>query len=754
MSQFNFTFSDTIAGYVTAYDNKKNAFGLRTTDGREFTVNLTNATYAELIRNLDEPYVDCTGQIRDMLVPGFYLFAYGSFYPEGNAGVFEAKHLVFPGKTEGEFCFEKPDWWIKQIRSLANFYLNAQFPDGNIDFANYRTQINLYGEKLDGTRQETDTISRLVYGFATAFMLTGDERFLEAAEKGTAYLREHLRAVDETEDICYWYHAMDVANGKPRKIRSSNLGDVSGFRSHHTAEQGRKERKILASEFSDDYDAIPMYEQIYALAGPTQTFRVTGDPAILQDIERTINLFNRYFRDRDRGGFFSHIDPVSFSPYSETLGKDRARKNWNSVGDHAPAYLINLYLATGDERWAEMLVETADTIVERFPDYKNSPFVQERFFEDWSPDQEWGWQQNRAVVGHNLKIAWNLMRIYNINQDERYVELARKIADVMPTVGCDLQRGGWYDVMERSRSKGQNAHRFVWHDRKAWWQQEQAILAYLILAGSVKAPEYLQFARESSAFYNAWFLDHDSGAVYFNVLANGLPYLLGNERNKGSHSMSGYHSFELSFLAAVYTNLLVTRQPMNFYFKPKPGAFKDNTLRIQPDLLPAGCLRIEEVWVNGERYSNFDPKNMSIQLPSTNEPVTVQVRVAPTLGVEHFRALTDVQNGTTRLILQGELDSRAVPHFRTLIESTAERGSKKLVIEAQDLSSLTTAGARAFSFARQKLPVDTQIFVVGANDNIIQVLEQEEIVDELNFVDEYIPEPARPAGRQTSGSRR
>ena len=62
----------------------------------------------------------------------------------------------------------------------------------------------------------------------------------------------------------------------------------------------------------------------------------------------------------------------------------------------------------------------------------------------------------------------------------------------------------------------------------------------------------------AAAFYNAWFLDHDSGAVYFNVLNNGIPFLLGTERQKGSHSMSGYHSFELCYLAATYTNLLVT----------------------------------------------------------------------------------------------------------------------------------------------------------------------------------------------------
>ena len=63
-------------------------------------------------------------------------------------------------------------------------------------------------------------------------------------------------------------------------------------------------------------------------------------------------------------------------------------------------------------------------------------------------------------------------------------------------------------------------------------------------------------ARYAAAFYNAWFLDHDAGAVYFNVLASGIPYLLGTERLKGSHSMSAYHNTELCYLAAVYTNLL------------------------------------------------------------------------------------------------------------------------------------------------------------------------------------------------------
>jgi len=149
------------------------------------------------------------------------------------------------------------------------------------------------------------------------------------------------------------------------------------------------------------------------------------------------------------------------------------------------------------------------------------------------------------VVGHNLKIAWNLTRIYNDKASESYIGMAKKIALLMPQHGMDKQRCGWYDVVERILAAGEAVHRMAWHDRKAWWQQEQGILAYLILAGTLKDAEYLRYARESSSFYNAWFLDRDSGGVYFNVLANGLPYLMGTERQKGSHSMSGYHSFEL-----------------------------------------------------------------------------------------------------------------------------------------------------------------------------------------------------------------
>jgi mannose/cellobiose epimerase-like protein (N-acyl-D-glucosamine 2-epimerase family) len=605
MNTVNFTFSDTIAGYVTGFDRATDIYTVKTSGGQEFQIKLKSNTYAQVVRNLGDPYQDSTGPMRDMLVPGRFLFTYGVFYPEASGPVFEAQFILFLGRKAEEYVIERPDWWVKQIEEIGDFYLHAQFGEEPVDYRSYRTTIKLGGEKeKDNYRQETDTISRLIYGLSSAYMLTGEDRFLEAADKGTEYLREHFRFYDADEKIIYWYHGIDI--------------------------QGRRETKVFASEFGDDYYAVPAYEQIYALAGPIQNYRITGDPRILRDAELTVDLFDRFYLDRNYGGYFSHLDPVTLDPRSDSLGANKGKKNWNSVGDHAPAYLINLWLATGEDRYARMLEGTFDTIAKYFPNYDESPFVQEKFFEDWSPDRTHMWQQNRGVVGHNLKIAWNLMRMYSLKAKPEYEALARKIAEVMPAIGGDQQRGGWYDVMERERVAGEADYHFAFHDRKAWWQQEQGILAYLILNGVLGGDDYLRIARESSAFYNAFFLDHNDGAVYFNVLANGIAYLLGTERFKGSHSMSMYHSGELAYLAQVYTNLLITKQPLDLYFKPLPGGFKRNILRVSPDILPPGSIRIGAVEIDGKPYTDFDAEGLTVKLPETTVQVRVKVRIEPT----------------------------------------------------------------------------------------------------------------------------
>ena len=145
MNDIHFTFSDTIAGYVSAYDRASDVYSVTTPGGTSFSIKLKSQTYAQLVRNLEEPYQDCTGQMRDMLVPGRFVFTYGVFYPEGGDNVFEAQFLLFLGRKIDEYGFEKQDWWVNQIDSLGRFYLKAQFGTGPVDYKNYRTTITLNG---------------------------------------------------------------------------------------------------------------------------------------------------------------------------------------------------------------------------------------------------------------------------------------------------------------------------------------------------------------------------------------------------------------------------------------------------------------------------------------------------------------------------------------------------------------------------------------------------------------------------------
>ena len=100
MNGIDFTFSDTIAGYVVRVEWDNNAFVLKTSDDREYEVTLNRAVYAEVVRNLGEAYIDCTAQLKDMLEVDKYLYVHGIFYPEDTMK-FDAKHIVFVGREVG-----------------------------------------------------------------------------------------------------------------------------------------------------------------------------------------------------------------------------------------------------------------------------------------------------------------------------------------------------------------------------------------------------------------------------------------------------------------------------------------------------------------------------------------------------------------------------------------------------------------------------------------------------------------------------
>ena len=66
---------------------------------------------------------------------------------------------------------------------------------------------------------------------------------------------------------------------------------------------------------------------------------------------------------------------------------------------------------------------------------------------------------------------------------------------------------------------------------------------------------------------------------------------------------------------------------MDFYFKPQPNGFADGILRVSPDILPPGSVKIGSVEIDGKAYDNFDADALSVSLTETDEDVKVKDRL-------------------------------------------------------------------------------------------------------------------------------
>ncbi len=646
MRKMGLTVQLPIVGTVIEKSLEPPALRVKTRGGTIYNVLVKRTTWFDSVTNLDrldrrrqplDPSLSGAaaggprGPLEANVAVGDLIAVEGTYYEQGDAERYEAMTVHILTSYKGAYLFEHTHWWKAQIEAMANKWLDVLFGDKRSyqldDFsARYRTALNIEGQQTNDDTQEMATLSRLIYGLSSAYLLGGDERYFLAAKAGVEYQREAFRTYSTDGRFCFWVHA--------RKRDRHGIYDV------------------LPSVFDDDRNSLPLYEQIYALAGLAQYYRITNDRETLNDISRTLATFDTLFADRREGkhdGFFSHIDPVTFrwdGPELQAAG-NAARKNWNSIGDHLPAYLVNLILSldplpTGEDaehtnylrslldRSVEVLEVTARLILEKFPE-EGSPYVNERFERDWRPIKDWGWQQDRAVVGHNLKIAWNLTRVANYYQAkgrkgdaERLMVLCRRIGDTMATLGVDQIRSGVFDAVERAPADKSIPVQLSWQNTKDFWQQEQGILAYLILYGQTQKSDaeasqrYLGLSRELSAVWNLYFLDRERCGIFFRVSDNGIPVLRSTYGDKGGHSISGYHAFELAYLAHVYQLSYLgrsERQHSTFclHFRPsdKSGI---QSINVLPDFVGPGVLELVRVEVDGVPVPIQDARDFQVRL--------------------------------------------------------------------------------------------------------------------------------------------
>ncbi|MEG5064407.1 anti-sigma factor antagonist [Microcoleus sp. B3-A4] len=102
-----------------------------------------------------------------------------------------------------------------------------------------------------------------------------------------------------------------------------------------------------------------------------------------------------------------------------------------------------------------------------------------------------------------------------------------------------------------------------------------------------------------------------------------------------------------------------------------------------------------------------------------------------------FTATLESSGNAAKIKLTGELDASSAQIFKDEIEKAAVNKPKHLVLMLQELEYMASAGLRVLIFAKQKMGVDVDIYVVGAQEMILDTLEKTGFIQGVIAVDDY-----------------
>lgn len=561
---------------------------------------------------------------------------------------FQANEIIMPGSTPGEYRQDDPAYFSKMAVAFALDHLQRIFPkqvetiNGSLVLKAQPTMeswmcctLTLYG--FDGTaielpegspKKDVGAFARVLFDLLAAYQLSGDQNLLSAAMKGLEAHRQ-LFEVKAGDDL-----APSILTGHERLFKANE--------------------KELGSQVSDDvvvtskgqFHALPAYLQAYAIAAASEAYAVTQDKAALESIVGTMLSYQKYFRAVDGKGWNRAIIPDAQGlghPSDERLGDLADHKPWNGL-DMVVASGLKFGAALGAPKKGEdalmtegrrvnneIIFEGSEVITEQM--FKEGrPFVDELLRADGSAITNFRWQQNRAVVGHNYKIAWNLQRISSHLQTQaqyceasgdlataakyrqraaRCEEVSQKVYDMLRSYGFDERNGAVLNVVNKRPGPGLESGQ-PWGANTDFWHQEQGLLAALTLYGKTKNPQYLEDARRIMMIWSEGFLDLNSQSVNFTIALNDVLSVERGDKAYTGRADLGYHQGELAMLANFYNQLFVLEKPASVHFHRFPERASEE-VSVRVDAVPPGKYELGEIRLNGELYTPKPAEKASLQ---------------------------------------------------------------------------------------------------------------------------------------------
>jgi anti-anti-sigma factor len=97
------------------------------------------------------------------------------------------------------------------------------------------------------------------------------------------------------------------------------------------------------------------------------------------------------------------------------------------------------------------------------------------------------------------------------------------------------------------------------------------------------------------------------------------------------------------------------------------------------------------------------------------------------------------ESGVARITLSGELDASVSQVFRDEVEKAVQHRAKRLVLLLGDLEYIASAGIRVLLFAKQKMGAKVDIYVIGAQEQVMNTLQKTGLHHSFVAADKYDP---------------
>ena len=469
--------------------------------------------------------------------------------------------------SDGGSKFLDPKFWRQHALNdlIPYWYKYAR----DKEYGGFYTNLTREWTPIEPWDKYPAMISRQIFGFSIAYLLSGDDKYLDAAREGVDFLLKH--AWDE--QYGGWFDLL-TREGEPKETSKS----------------------------------IPL--QLYTNVGLAMYYFTTGNKSVLPYIQKSMTIQKTYGYDKEFDGYYQALN--------RNLSVLDPAKNKHAHYGYVGSLLLNLWLATREPEVLDWECSLTDLTLEHMVDPDNG----------WingymnSLDRQWQFEPyikdgvEYIHIGAQLTAALSFLRLYHQTGNKKYLEQGKALADLINRFGWDAGRGGWIDMVEKTYP-----HRSAPFGMVSNWILDYGCFLQLQLYRLTNENEYLKRYEISEAFWYKYLRDTKHGGIFTTVSPEGK---LEDEGSKAAPWRTSYHEMEHAFLNHLYLNTYVGGKPSVLHFK-MDCAEPSHKFFVSP--FDDATVLISGVRVNGQPWAGFDAKERSITLPA-GEGLKVEVAFA------------------------------------------------------------------------------------------------------------------------------